>query len=990
MCNLTRKTARNHLLATMAIMVGGWINTAIAVENEPNVWNGKTLMEWNFDVDGDAIGWTGSHLGPIEVSDGTLKAKFTGQDPFIVSPEFEIVPKAGVVIQFRYRCQSEWKGELFFASSNDGPYNGFSQENSQLWELSNDGNWHIATIHPNWLNEKRIIKFRLDFGVPVNFSDGEKGLEVDDIRVIDMDYDHAKLVTPCWDADAIKRDWKWSDEAGKMTFRSDIFRFDASQFGAIVYLKIQNSEEILYDTPAELRWLGGYSGGVCAKTFVLHPGVDEYNISLDDEPQWNGNIHRMEIVVAKNSVKQEMIKPVKIFVCNEPQGAGRLELKSLYSGFAICREKSMVPVVLKLCNIGGKTIKSADVRLTPNDVVSMEKVSLGDETNRNPSLLQKNSSNEKWNIPEIKPFENICLTLWMNSGEKCGNVAVNWLVSGVDECENHVVLSIQSNINVTKSLNLTRADYVPNPLPVSSDFEIGALYFPGWAKRDAWERIRNTCPERKPVLGWYDESNPEVVDWQIKWARESGIQFFLVDWYWNRGQQSLDHWILAFQKAKYRSFMKWAVMWANHNGPGSHSYEDQAAVTQFWIDHYFQTQEYYTIDGKPVVMIWDPKQMDLDIAAIEAKNGVVLKRGEGVKRLLELSRRMAREAGLPGIEFIAMKWPEAGTSSEDILWLQNAGFDETSIYHFMDHGGRAENALKYSFDLVVDASLPYWEKREKTGILPWIPNLSTGWDSRPWHGDKQTVIVDRNPEKFRMICEKFKNFAEKTGHRRVILAPLNEWGEGSYVEPNAEFGFDMYDTLRLVLCNEPDGGFPDFITPQDVGLGPYDLEPLPEPKTPSGWDFSNLEVYRRDVAQGISQWNSLMGTKDFGLSEENGDTTKGALRFQTTTADPAIRTNFIPTFAKTWKEVVIDMKMTDSNEGLSNNTQEFAQLFVERNGKTAMEDDSVTRAVVTDGAFHEYLFSLETLPSKEKITGLRFDPLNREGVNVEIRRIMLR
>ena len=30
-------------------------------------------------------------------------------------------------------------------------------------------------------------------------------------------------------------------------------------------------------------------------------------------------------------------------------------------------------------------------------------------------------------------------------------------------------------------------------------------------------------PERKPVLGWYDEASPEVADWQIKWAVEHGI-----------------------------------------------------------------------------------------------------------------------------------------------------------------------------------------------------------------------------------------------------------------------------------------------------------------------------------------------------------------------------------------------------------------------------------------------------------------------------------
>ncbi len=153
------------------------------------------------------------------------------------------------------------------------------------------------------------------------------------------------------------------------------------------------------------------------------------------------------------------------------------------------------------------------------------------------------------------------------------------------------------------------------------------------------------------MLGWYDESNPEVIDWQIKWSLENGIQYYLVDWYWNKGRQHNDHWVKGFQKARYKSMFKWAMMWANHNGPGSHSEEDQRAVTKFWIENYFNTPEYLTRDGKPVVMIWSAAGMDNDIIALERKKGNTLKKGEGVKRLLDLSQKMAKDSGYKGIHF---------------------------------------------------------------------------------------------------------------------------------------------------------------------------------------------------------------------------------------------------------------------------------------------------------------------------------------------------
>jgi hypothetical protein len=218
--------------------------------------------------------------------------------------------------------------------------------------------------------------------------------------------------------------------------------------------------------------------------------------------------------------------------------------------------------------------------------------------------------------------------------------------------------------------------------------------------------------------------------------------------------------------------------------------------------------------------------MDDDITAIERDKGNALQKGEGVKKLLDISQEMAKAAGFKGIYFVAMKWPEASAKAGDIQWLADAGFEMTSIYHFMDHGGKAENPMRFPFELVMKASLPYWEERYETGILPFLPNLSTGWDSRPWHGDKNVIIENRTVAQFQRICEDFKKFSAKTGIKSVVLAPTNEWGEGSYIEPNAEYGFGMFETIRKVFCKEPAGGFPLNYGPEDVGLGPYDYPPI--------------------------------------------------------------------------------------------------------------------------------------------------------------------
>ena len=51
------------------------------------------------------------------------------------------------------------------------------------------------------------------------------------------------------------------------------------------------------------------------------------------------------------------------------------------------------------------------------------------------------------------------------------------------------------------------------------------LRFPGWPTLEKWN-VLDAVPERMPLLGYYREGDPSVMDWQIKWAVEHGIAFF--------------------------------------------------------------------------------------------------------------------------------------------------------------------------------------------------------------------------------------------------------------------------------------------------------------------------------------------------------------------------------------------------------------------------------------------------------------------------------
>lgn len=518
--------------------------------------------------------------------------------------------------------------------------------------------------------------------------------------------------------------------------------------------------------------------------------------------------------------------------------------------------------------------------------------------------------------------------------------------------------------------------YVPKPVPVQSDLEIAAFYYPGTEQMAEWDMVESTLPQIKPLLGWYDEGNPEVIDWQIKWAVEHGIGTFFVDWYWDRGERRLEHWVQGFYQAKYRSYLKWAIMWANHNAPGAHSSDDMVAVTKFWIDHYFRTPEYYRIEDKPVVLIWVSQNLDDDFIREAAARGETLPKGAGTKRALALSDQVARDAGFKGIYFIEMfKRP---FTKENVQMSKDQGFRETTTYNYThlawwrskdkETKGTKTN---FSYQCVEETVAKSWNEQASAGVLPFIPVVPTGWNDQPRSFQKATVIHGRTPALFRSICEQARDFCHKQGIKKIVLAPLNEWQEGSYIEPNEEYGFAMYEALRDVFCQKPERGWPANVTPKELGLGPYDYPPMVHPAW-TAWDFDSTTEgwYRQPYGAAV------LRVRD------------GCLHLVTTRDDRTkMRIKIAPFTASEYGSLVVRMKIDSADADGSETTKLYwgtdRSALVQN--LVLQEDKTSSLPVKADGEFHEYVFPVKDSATwKDRIVELWFDPISRAHAAVEI------
>jgi hypothetical protein len=905
----------------------------------------KTLIEWTFDQAADATGWApANHLSDLRVENGALTGRLMDWDPWVTSPQFEIKATPWQRIEFRLKTDCGGSGQIFFTNTTETKYGGFTPGKNVNWQVNGDGQWHTYTIYPFWGAEKKIIMIRLDLARAEGAQKGKATFALDWLRIVGLDEPPKRSKPPVWTfpgSQELKPANSLSAKPGPnglvlaagdndAWLESPYMSFPADEgLWAVVRLATTAGDA------ATLTWISSETSNRQQKGFEVIPDgkMRTYNVDLSGQKTWADDIY---FVGLRPPVGKGTTTLAEIAIQDEPGGPALPVIR--YAGLqdAINRVGRPATFLITLENRGGQPLKNATI-----STLSL------------PRGVQVAGPKNWRSLPELDTFDRREHRLELTADRPLkGRFSLTVTGSGDP-------VTYEDDLEFLPALNLPKASYVPEPRPVESDYDIGALYFPGWPSIDRWANIWATDPQRKPVLGWYDEANPEVVDWQIKWAVENGIKFFMVDWYWNKGSMHLEHWIRAYEKARYRKYLKWCMMYANHNGKGSHSEADQRAVTKYWIDNFFGMPEYYRINDMPVVMYWSPAGLKRDMGG---------ETGDA-KKLLDISRQMAREAGYKGIYFIAMKWPEASTNPKDIQWLKDEGFDMTSLYHFMSPGGKAKNPRRYPYKLVADYSYTWWHERLDADILPFLPNLSTGWHSRPWHGERGTWILDKNVPDFRRICQDAKKFADETGIKRMVMAPLNEWGEGSYAEPNKEFGFGMYEAVRDTFCKKPATGWPQNYAPADVGLGPYDL-PMPKRKDRTAWDF----------ADGSQGWNRMMGIKEFAAKD-------GVLRLVASSSDPALTLPLGKIRAKNYRQVAMRIRITPPPEV---GTSDSAQLFWSTTTAGVSEATSVKTEINGDGQYHDCVFDVAANPRwRGRLTSFRLDPCSRANVTVEIAEIRL-
>ena len=337
-----------------------------------------------------------------------------------------------------------------------------------------------------------------------------------------------------------------------------------------------------------------------------------------------------------------------------------------------------------------------------------------------------------------------------------------------------------------------------------------------------WQSVRSATARfpghtwpRKPLWGYVNEADPYVMEMEIEAATDHGVNVFIYDWYWYDRRPFLENCLNdGFLKARNRSKMKFYLMWANHDAGvlwdkrnsgdgqtvvwGGHvdRAEFERAMTRV-IERYFQLPEYYTIDGKPVFMIYDVPKLVQGLGGVEA-----------TRRTFDWFRESCVKAGLPGLHLQFTMWNERftnlsgvdGAKSVPASAFDSIGFDSCSHYQYVHY-----TDIDRNYEDVLPDVEREWARLEREFPFPYFPHVSVGWDNNPRFLEfRPGILKNCTPENIEKALRLAKAYADRHPEQPPLITvnSWNEWTESSYLEPDDLYGYGYLEAIRRVFLEQ--------------------------------------------------------------------------------------------------------------------------------------------------------------------------------------------
>ena len=299
-------------------------------------------------------------------------------------------------------------------------------------------------------------------------------------------------------------------------------------------------------------------------------------------------------------------------------------------------------------------------------------------------------------------------------------------------------------------------------------------------------------------LFYYDLSDIKAIEKQINLAKNHGIYGFGIYYYWFSGKFLLEKPINIFIKNSYLKF-HFLLIWANENWTRRWDGLDKEILikqeykpndpTNFMKDikKFINDKRYIRIDNKPVIGLYKPKVIP------------------NLNKTINIWREEARKLGIGEIFILICAVNAKRLKNLKYLNLFNASYEFPPISPNVNFKIFKKKTNIYSYSELLYKSRELNEKIIDFNKFPIFRGVMLEWDNCARKKEKEChMFKDYSPEQFYLYNKIVINWTLKHYNKDLkfmFINAWNEWGEGSYLEPDNKYGYASINSFSKAVFN---------------------------------------------------------------------------------------------------------------------------------------------------------------------------------------------